>query len=69
MNQTDFITTSKQQVKKLNRGTKEAEEAWRARYLFLLRQLEEWLNSLYNDEFVDKIDSLVDDERYLDEFE
>ena len=69
MTQKEFISLSKQKVKSLNGGTEEAEEAWRAGYLFLIKQLDEWINTLDNPDFVDTIDGLVDDSRYLEEFE
>lgn len=34
MTQEKFIALSKEKVAKLNKGSKEAEEAWRAGYLF-----------------------------------
>jgi hypothetical protein len=69
MTQKEFISLSKQKVKSLNGGTEEAEEAWRSGYLFLINQLDEWINTLDNPNFVDTIDCLVDDSRYLEEFE
>lgn len=39
MTQEKFIALSKEKVAKLNKGSKEAEEAWRAGYLYLAEQL------------------------------
>lgn len=69
MTQEKFIALSKGKVAKLNKGSKEAEEAWRAGYLYLAEQLRISFNNKTQLYFLEEMEEIVEDSYELDEFE
>ena len=69
MTQEKFIALSKEKVAKLNKGSKEAEEAWRAGCLYLAEQLRISFNNKTQLYFLEEVEEIVEDSYELDEFE
>lgn len=69
MTQEKFIALSKEKVAKLNKGSKEVEEAWRAGYLYLAEQLRISFNNKTQLYFLEEVEEIVEDSYELDEFE
>lgn len=69
MTQEKFIALSKEKVAKLNKGSKEAEEAWRSGYLYLAEQLRISFNNKTQLYFLEEVEEIVEDSYELDEFE
>ena len=69
MTQEKFIALSKEKVAKLNKGSKEEEEAWRAGYLYLAEQLRTSFNNKTQLYFLEEVEEIVEDSYELDEFE
>lgn len=69
MTQEKFIALSKEKVAKLNKGSKEAEEVWRAGYLYLAEQLRISFNNKTQLYFLEEVEEIVEDSYELDEFE
>ena len=65
MTQEKFIALSKEKVAKLNKGSKEAEEA----YLYLAEQLRTSFNNKTQLYFLEEVEEIVEDSYELDEFE
>ena len=67
MNNKEFIKLSEKQVQSLNASKhEESNEAWRAGYNYLAKQIQESMNNDFNDEFMDKMESIAYGE--LEEF-
>ena len=60
MTQEKFIALSKEKVAKLNKGSKEAEEAWRAGYLYLAEQLRISFNNKTQLYFLEEVEEIMD---------
>ena len=69
MTQEKFIALSKEKVAKLNKGSKAAEEAWSAGYLYLAEQLRTSFNNKTQLYFLEEVEEIVEDSYELDEFE
>jgi hypothetical protein len=69
MKQQDFINLSIEEVKMLNGEHKNEDVtmAWRAGYIFLKEKLEKSFRNDFNDEFMSKIEDII--EQDLDAFE
>jgi len=69
MYQKEFVEKSIEEVKRLN-GLHENEDvvqAWRAGYIFFKEKLEESFRNDYNEDFMEKVENMIDPE--LDWFE
>ena len=58
MTQEKLIALSKEKVAKLNKGSKEAEEAWRAGYLYLAEQLRISFNNKTQLYFLEEVEEI-----------
>lgn len=69
MKQNEFNKLAKEQLREINKEGSDCEESWKFGYMYALRQVEMCIETCEdNQDFNEKIDSLVEDIYYLHEY-